>query len=148
MDTITITNAFQAVTLIFAVAAVTTGLQAITNPISFATSFGIPLSQPAPRPKPPPKSKAAPRIEETSINPAYVKVMGARQLGTGITLLVFAYQGKWVESATVLAIIGVVVAGTDGYYIAKNGSLGGGLFHAGPGALIAALAVARLRVGG
>ena len=55
-------------------------------------------------------------------------------------LLVFAYQGKWVECATILSIIGLVVAGMDGYHIAKNGNLGGGVFHAGPGAAIAALA--------
>lgn len=57
----------------------------------------------------------------------------------------FAYQGKWAEAATILSIIGVVVAGTDGWYIANvGGSVGGGLFHAGPGAAIAALAAAFL----
>ena len=67
--------------------------------------------------------------------------MGIRQLATGIILLTFAYQSKWVEAATILAIIGIVVAGTDGIYLARGG--GGskaGLFHAIPGALIAALA--------
>ena len=140
MDASTITSAFKTVSITFAIAAVTTGLQALTSPVSFATSFGIPLSQHGRSQKP-----KAPPNAEAGVNLAYIKVMGARQFATGITLLVFAYQGKWVEMATVLVIVGSIVAGMDGYQIAQNGSLGGGLFHAVPGWLIAALATAMLR---
>lgn len=147
MDDISITSIFGAVSVIFAVAAVFTGVQAIINPTGFATSFGIPVSQTSPEHAKDPKSRATPTVEEAASSSAYVTLLGARQLGTGITLIVFAYQGKWVESATVLTIIGIVVAGMDGYYIARSGSLGGGLFHAIPGALIAALAAATLYAG-
>ncbi|DBA86180.1 hypothetical protein WJX77_005830 [Trebouxia sp. C0004] len=66
--------------------------------------------------------------------------MGVRQLATGIILLIFAQQNKWTEMATILAIIGVVVAGTDGVYLSRAGAGNLGRFHAIPGALIAALA--------
>lgn len=39
-----------------------------------------------------------------------------------------------------LAIVGVLQAGTDGWFLAKGGNVGAGLFHAGPGFGIAALA--------
>ena len=45
-----------------------------------------------------------------------------------------------MEMATILAIIGIVVAGTDGIYLARAGLKGKGIFHAIPGALISALA--------
>lgn len=73
--------------------------------------------------------------------------MGVRQLGTGITLLTFAYQGKWTEAATILAIIGIVVAGTDGFFLARAGYGSLGRFHAIPGAEIAALAAAAVHTG-
>ena len=66
--------------------------------------------------------------------------MGVRQLATGLTLLTFAYEEKWTEMATILSILGVVVAGTDGYYLARSGERGRAVFHAVPGALIAMLA--------
>ena len=69
--------------------------------------------------------------------------MGVRQLATGLTLLAFAYQGKWKEMATILSILGIVVAGTDGACLAQK-NLGKGLFHAGPGACISALSIAVL----
>ncbi|KAJ4355443.1 uncharacterized protein N0V89_003459 [Didymosphaeria variabile] len=134
MNSTTLTLTIKAVTLIFALASLSTGLQAITSPITFATTFGIPL---------PP----SPKHENPATTTSYISLLGARQLATGITLLVFAYQGKWVETATILSIIGVVVAGMDGYHIARRGSSGGGLFHAVPGALIAGLAAAVLYVG-
>lgn len=68
--------------------------------------------------------------------------MGVRQLATGLTLLVFTYQHKWVEAATILSILGIVVAGTDGIYLARSGAWSMAKFHAIPGALIAALAAA------
>ncbi|TLD09702.1 hypothetical protein PspLS_11377 [Pyricularia sp. CBS 133598] len=142
MENVNLINAFKAVCSIFTVAAVLTGTQAIVNPTAFAISFGIPLNQPLKSAK----QTAASTTNTTkpphhdSTASSYIALVGARQLGTGITLLVFAYQGKWVECATILSIIGLVVAGMDGYHIAKNGNLGGGVFHAGPGAAIAALA--------
>ena len=66
--------------------------------------------------------------------------MGVRQLATGITLLTFAYQTKWTEMANILAILGVVVAGTDGVYLSRFGAGKQAMFHAIPGALIAILA--------
>ena len=68
--------------------------------------------------------------------------MGARQLATGLILLTFAYQHKWTEAATILSIIGIVVAGTDGVYLSRAGAGQLARFHAIPGALIAALAAA------
>lgn len=147
MDGINIVSTCKAVSVIFAAAAVFTGIQAIVYPTNFATSFGIPLPHPSLKPAKAPKSKAAPTEEDFAASSAYVTLLGARQLGTGVTLLVFAYQGKWAESATILTIIGVLVAGMDGYYIAQSTSIGGGLFHALPGALIAALAAATLHAG-
>ena len=66
--------------------------------------------------------------------------MGVRQLATGTILLTFAYQNKWAEMATILAIIGILVAGTDGVYLARAGKTAQAKVHAVPGALIAALA--------
>ena len=42
--------------------------------------------------------------------------------------------------ATILAIIGILVAGTDGIYLSRSGAEKVARFHAIPGALIAALA--------
>lgn len=142
MDSVKLTDASKALCAIFTAAAVFTGIQAIINPTAFVTSFGIPLHQPPQSSKQAVTSRTSttqsPR--HNSAASSYVSLLGACQLGTGITLLVFAYQGKWAECATTLSIIGVVVAGMDGYHIARNGNLGEGLFHAGPGAAIAALA--------
>lgn len=74
--------------------------------------------------------------------------MGIRQFTTGLTLLIFAYQGKWMEMATILSILGFVVAGTDGYFLWKAGMRREGVFHAVPGGLIAGLAWAVLLVEG
>ena len=142
MDSINLIDAFKAGCAIFTVAAVFTGIQAIVNPTAFATSFGIPLHRPPQSPKQAVKfttsTTQSPRYDSAASS--YVALLGARQLGTGVTLSVFAYQGKWAECATILSIIGVVVAGMDGYHITRNGSLGGALFHAGPRVAIAALA--------
>ncbi|KAH7398733.1 hypothetical protein DE146DRAFT_500747 [Phaeosphaeria sp. MPI-PUGE-AT-0046c] len=144
MATTNLGFAFRTVTLIFASAALFTGLQAVLVPAKFASSFGISLPSTTTT-KPKSGAASATPSPEDPRACAYVSLMGARQLGTGMILSVFAYQGKWAEAATILSIIGVVVAGTDGWYIAKTGgSVGGGLFHAGPGAAIAALAAAFL----
>lgn len=128
MATLTLASSFRAVTLIFASASLFTGFQAVFVPAKFASSFGIRLPD-ADTTKSTPSASS---LKDPGAS-AYVSVMGARQLGTGLTLLAFAYQGKWAEAATVLSIIGVVVAGTDGWHIARTGgSLGGGLYHAGP----------------
>lgn len=141
---------FKSVSVIFAVTAVATGLQSILDPIGFSKGFGLTLS---------PKvtdavgrtrgSKGAPMSEmmkllrdERSSTTSYISLMGVRQLAIGVILLTFAYQDKWTEMATILAIIGVLVAGTDGIYLARGGTRNLGLFHAIPGALISALALA------
>lgn len=144
MASINLASSFRAVTLIFASASLFTGLQAFFAPAKFATSFGIRLPD-ATTTK---STSSAAHTTSPLKDPgacAYVSLMGARQFGTGVTLLAFAYLGKWTEAAMILSIIGVVVAGTDGWHIARTGgSMGGGLYHAGPGAAIAALATAFL----
>jgi hypothetical protein len=114
---------FKAISIIFALASVATGLQAILYPLHFAKSFGIPLTSPR-----------APASE------SYISLLGVRQFATALIILTFGYQGKGNEVATILVIIGVVVAGTDGLFIARAGSWGGGAFHAIPGAAISVLA--------
>ena len=131
---------FKMVSVVFAGSAVVTGLQAIVDPIGFSRSFGLPLST----------IKEADESKSTAIshhykpngNPivSYVSLMGVRQLATGITLLTFAYQKKWTEMATILSILGIVVAGTDGFYLWRSGARNLAKFHAIPGALIALLA--------
>lgn len=132
---------FKAVSLIFSVAAIVTGLRPILDPVSFSHSFGIPL---APTTVSSYKKDSAALTQRDDHNSAlyYVSLMGVRQLGTGMILLTFAYQAKWTEMATILAIIGILVAGTDGVYLARARSIRAGAFHAIPGALISALALA------
>lgn len=132
---------FKAVSLIFGFSAVGTGAQALLSPLSFSRSFGIPII-----PSPPPtaqnrlNSNSNSKTTTQHQTESYISLLGIRQLATGIILLTFAYQNKWTEGATVLAIIGVVVAGTDGVYLARTGRRGVAVFHAVPGALISALA--------
>ena len=125
---------FQTVSLIFALSAIITGAQAIINPINFSRSFGIPLLAAD-------QSKSQPQYNSNPLT-TYVSLMGIRQLATGLTLLTFAYQGKWTEMATILSILGTVVAGTDGIYLSRSGARNQAMFHAIPGALIALLATA------
>ena len=127
---------FKAVSLIFACAAVITGVHAMVDPLGFSRSFGIPINT----------VDNAGKFEANAINAldanstiSYVSLMGVRQLATGVTLLVFAYQGKWTEMATILAILGILVAGTDGLYLFHSGARSQARFHAIPGALIALL---------
>ena len=149
---------FKLVSVTFAILAVGTGARAVVDPVGFSQSFGLALE---------PKMKTfsvpdangvdtgsrsntvAPRSNQQhlSLAKSYASLMGVRLLGTGITLLTFAYQGKWTEAATVLAIIGIVVAGTDGYFLARAGHGSLGQFHAIPGASIAALAAGAIYAG-
>lgn len=123
---------FKLVSIIFALASIATGLQAVFDPVGFSQSFGIPL--------PIESDKERASTKSTNASRSYVSLMGVRQLATGLILLTFAAQGKWVEMATILAILGIVVAGTDGVFLAKSGNSGQAKFHAIPGALIALLA--------
>ena len=119
---------FQIVSVVFAGAAIVTGTQAMLDPSGFSRSFGLPVTI----------TKESDKSKSTATS--YVALMGVRQLATGLTLLTFAHQQKWTEMATILSILGVVVAGTDGFYLARSGERGLAMFHAVPGALIAILA--------
>ena len=145
---------FKAVSIIFAVSAVATGSQAVLDPIGFSEGFGLVL---VPETSDSVKSllnnKDAIRSGTTAtlhnhrhLAMSYISLMGVRQLATGIILLTFAYQNKWAEIAIILAVIGVVVAGTDGLYLSRAGDWELGLFHAIPGVLIAALAAVAYKV--
>lgn len=129
-------SVFKMVSITFASAAIVTGIQAIVDPIGFSRSFGIPING----------AKDAETSKSTAITTnsdpitSYVSLMGVRQLATGITLLTFAYQSKFTEMATILAILGFLVAGTDGFYLYRSGAVNQAKFHAIPGALIALLA--------
>ena len=143
---------FKLVSVIFALSAVVTGVQSVVDPVGFSNFFGLPV--------PPPvtlavSSDADPaevvRLraavtglldDQRALTMSYISLMGVRQLATGIILLTFAYQHKWTEAAVILAIIGTLVAGTDGIYLYSAGHTQLGQFHAIPGAVIAALAAA------
>ncbi|GAM83009.1 hypothetical protein ANO11243_009950 [Dothideomycetidae sp. 11243] len=133
-------STFKAVSLIFAGSAVLTGLQALLSPLSFARSFGLTVA--------PTKNasaattRASPRdqLDNANVALAYVSLMGVRQLATGVTLMVFAFYGKWQEMAVILTILGVLVACTDGVLLYRAGLKGNAAFHAIPGLGIALLA--------
>ena len=131
---------FKIVSVAFAISAIVTGTQAIADPIGFSRSFGMPITIV----KDADKSQSTPisRFYKSNDNPiiSYVSLMGVRQLATGITLLTFAYQKKWTEMATILTILGIIVAGTDGFYLSRFGARNLAKLHAIPGALIALLA--------
>jgi len=142
----TTASMFKTISMIFAVAAVFTGVQAIFYPIAFAKSFGIPVpaSLCGSEIRPDRDSSAALQPSSTTFTTSYISLLGVRQLGNGVTLLVFAYLNKWDDIAIILAIIGLLVAGTDGLFLIRSGATQAGLFHAVPGALIATLAAATL----
>ena len=124
---------FKVVSVIFAISAVVTGTQALLNPIGFSSSFGLPITV----------VRDAHQSKRTAVDDPvilYVSLMGVRQLATGFTLLTFASQQKWAEMATILSILGIAVAGTDGFYLSRSGNNKQARFHAIPGALIALLA--------
>ena len=115
---------FKGVSLIFATASVFTGTQALLDPIAFSKTFGITI----------------PKQHDTPLLRSYITLMAARQLATGISILLLAKQGHFIAIAYILMVAGIVVAGTDGVFIAKNGSRKMGVVHAGPGFVIASLA--------
>ena len=115
---------FKGVSIIFATASVFTGTQAFLDPIAFSKTFGISI----------------PKDHDTPLLRSYVTLMATRQLATGISILLLAKQGHFIAIAYILMIAGAVVAGTDGVFIAKNGSRRMGIVHAGPGFAIASLA--------
>lgn len=132
---------FKGVSVIFAVSAIGTGIHALVDPVGFSNFFGMPLaSLIVDDTKATRSSTATIRNDQNSVARDYISLMGIRQLATGVILLIFAYQGKWTEMATVLCTIGILVAGTDGVYLSRSGAKGLGRLHAIPGALIAALA--------
>jgi hypothetical protein len=149
---------FKIVSIIFAISAVATGAQAIVDPVGFSRFFGLPvLSTMRDTTESLIDNDDTATSRRTTIYTAtsrrktilqyhrnlvmsYISLMGVRQLATGIILLTFAYQNKWTEMATILAIIGIIVAGTDGAYLSHAGSQKLGRFHAIPGGLIAILA--------
>lgn len=153
--------AFKTVSAIFAVAAIVTGAQALAQPIRSSQSFGIPIHNDVPqdvrnkrgaskRSKEEKKSSKGSNPElqhHNNVAVFYISLMGVRQLATGVILLTFSVQHKWSEMAQILAIIGFLVAGTDGVYLSKAGRIDLALFHAMPGAGIAALACAALYTG-
>ena len=132
-------SVFRMVSVVFAISAVATGAQAIVDPVGFSRSFGLPLS-PITDTDNAVTSRPTAVLHHHRLTMSYVSLLGVRQLATGVILLTFAYQNKWTEMATILAIIGVVVAGTDGLYLSRAGASNLGRIHAIPGALIAALA--------
>ena len=141
---------FKAVSVIFAISAVATGAQAIVDPIGFSKGFGLALSSTRTTDsvgshidnEDEVTSKTTAILHnQRSLTMSYISLMGIRQFATGIIILDFAYQNKWTEVATILAIVGILVAGTDGIYLSRVGGSKVGLFHAIPGALIAALAL-------
>ncbi|KPI37063.1 uncharacterized protein AB675_3580 [Cyphellophora attinorum] len=159
----TILAIFQTISLIFAVASIATGLQALFDSHGFAKAFGIPIpSSPsatsgasAKSIDDPPSKRMKDDDADVSTRAAvaaasYVSLLGTRQLAQGLILVVFAAQGKWVETAQILCVLGVVVACTDGVVLSRRvgstgkGSLGKGLFHAGPGLGIAGVAALSL----
>ena len=139
---------FKIVSVLFAISAVATGAQAIVDPVGFSRVFGLPLNSTltdsvgslVDNEDAITSRTTALLHHHRSLTMSYVSLMGVRQLATGMILLTFAYQNKWTEMATILAIIGIVVAGTDGIYLSRAGAKQLGFFHAIPGALIAALA--------
>ena len=131
---------FKIVSVAFACGAIVTGAQAVLDPVGFSRSFGLPITIVKDADKS--KSTAISPFQTPNGNPitSYVSLMGIRQFATGITLLTLAYQKKWTEMATILTILGIIVAGTDGFYLSRSGARNQGRFHAIPGALIALLA--------
>ncbi|GAB7328583.1 hypothetical protein MBLNU13_g00531t1 [Cladosporium sp. NU13] len=115
---------FKGVSVIFAIASVFTGTQALLDPVAFSKTFGIKI----------------PKQHDTPLLRSYITLMATRQLATGISILLLAKQGHFTAIAYILMVAGIVVAGTDGVFIAKNGSRKMGIVHAGPGFAIASLA--------
>ena len=139
-------HAFKVISIIFALSAVATGVHALVGPVSFSRSFRLPLKSISTAGEMRIQDDAVTSratvilIHNYSLAKSYISLMGVRQLAMGVIILTFAYQNKFLEIATILAIIGTIIAGTDGMYLLHAGAWGPGLFHAIPGAIIAALA--------
>lgn len=151
---------FKAVSTIFAVAALFTGIQALVRPMRFSQSFGISIhnnissivQEHRGKSKWSKDEKSSTMSEaelhhHSNVAMSYISLMGVRQLATGVILLTFSIQQKWSEMAQILAIIGFLVAGTDGIYLYRAGRMDLALFHALPGAGIAVLACSALYLG-
>lgn len=139
-----IPTAFKAVSLTFTGLALWTGANGVLRPKSFAAGFGMPIDNASRATTPINDRKQQQRLlsssADTDTTRAYVRLMSIRQLATGVILATFARQGKWDEMATVLVTIGVLVAGTDGLFLARvAGRTDLGVFHALPGGVIALL---------
>lgn len=142
---------FQTTSLIFAFASIYTGLQARFFPREFARSFGIPVPGIATTsPNSGGSEGVAAASPSAATTEAYISLRGARQLSTGLTLLVLAYQGQWAAMAVVMAVAGVVVAAAgDGVVLGgRFGRKGEAVFHGVPGVGISALAIGFLANGG
>lgn len=124
MSTFNLFILFKGVSIIFATASVFTGAQALLDPIAFSKTFGISI----------------PKQHDTPLLRSYITLMATRQLATGISILLLAKQGQFLAVAYILIVAGIVVAGTDGVFIAKMGSRKMGIVHAGPGFVIASIA--------
>jgi hypothetical protein len=132
MPTSTLLLVFKGIALIFGVSTVATGIQALLNPIAFSQTFGI----------------TVPKDKDTPILRSYITLMATRQLATGASVLLLARAGHFVSIAYMLMVAGVIVAGTDGVFIAKNGSTKMGVVHAGPGFVIAGIAAVTIWIEG
>ena len=126
MTTPTLLLVFKPISIIFGLMTTVGGIQALLNPIAFSKTFGIIVS----------------KESDTPMLRSYITLMSTRSLATGFSILLLGRVGHWVSVAYVLMVAGVVVAGTDGAFIAKHGSTRMGLVHAGPGFVIAAVAAA------
>ena len=121
-------------------------MQAILDPIGFSHSFGLPITIAEDAYKSNPTVVSHLHNPNGNVIVSYVSLMGVRQLATGITLLTFAFQRKWTEMAYILTILGIVVAGTDGFYLSRSGARNLAKLHAIPGALIALLAAGTILI--
>ncbi|KAF7930236.1 hypothetical protein EAE99_004429 [Botrytis elliptica] len=128
MATSTLLLLFKSISIIFGVSTVITGIQALLNPITFSKTFGI----------------TVPKEKDTPILRSYITLMATRQLATGTSILLLARIEHYISIAYILMVAGIIVAGTDGVFIAKNGSVKMGIVHAGPGFVIAVVAAATI----
>ncbi|KAH7033747.1 uncharacterized protein B0I36DRAFT_240893 [Microdochium trichocladiopsis] len=130
---------FKAVSVTFSGLAMWIGANGVFRPTSFAAGFGIPIDNTGKAPRGGDRTQHQSATSEPTTR-AYVRLMGIRELATGVILALFARQGKWDEMATILVTIGVLVAGTDGLFLARvAGRTDLGVFHALPGGMIALL---------
>lgn len=135
-------TSFKIISTIFSILAVQTGAHAVLRPASFAESFGLPIDLNVGQ-----KSRGGDQKETLAAQRnidsglSYVTMMGVRQLGTGVIILIFASRGKWMEIATILSVVGLLVATTDAYNLWSARKPGLARFHALPGIAIAAHAI-------